>query len=432
MNGNHLKFLKAILSNCIKELDEIHDLFVQRPGCDFSRDRKISFSDVFWIMLGLQAKSLPNEILDFFDHSISAPSSSAFIQQRKKILTEAWEFLFQFFRQSSSPFAELTLHGYHIYAVDGSDVNISRNPKDDETFIHEGRHGYNAIHINALYDLLNHTYHDITFQGKRKLHERAAFNTMVDRFRDSNAIFIADRGYESFNTFAHVMQSGQKFLIRMKDIHSNGILSAYDLPDSDFDTYIRTTLTKRHTSETRNHPETYTILSPQTDFDYLDQCQYYDIEFRIVRFQVGTEFICVATNLPEETFPPEELRSLYRLRWGEETSFRELKYTIGLVHFHSKSKEFILQEIYARLILYNFCELVVQGAVTRSRGNTKHAYKINFATAVNICKRYLKYGGDEVEKLCLIQKHLTPIRPGRHFSLNLRPKRNRDFMYRIA
>ena len=61
---------------------------------------------------------------------------------------------------------------------------------------------------------------------------------------------MADRGYESFNTFAHQIRKGMYFVIRMKEISSNGILSAYDLPDSEFDTHIRTTLTRRHTKET--------------------------------------------------------------------------------------------------------------------------------------------------------------------------------------
>ena len=61
------------------------------------------------------------------------------------------------------------------------------------------------------------------------------------------------------------------FVIRMKKINSNGILSAYDLPDNKFDTHIRTTLTRRHTKETLGNPDTYTILQPSADFDFLDE-----------------------------------------------------------------------------------------------------------------------------------------------------------------
>ena len=101
-----------------------------------------------------------------------------------------------------------------------------------------------------------------------------------------------------------------------------------------FDAHIRTTLTRRHTKETLGNPDTYTILQPSTDFDFLDEnCMYYDIEFRIVSICLdnGT-YTFIATNLSEE-FPLEEINKLYRMCWSEETSFRELKYTIGLINW---------------------------------------------------------------------------------------------------
>lgn len=324
---------------------------------------------------------------------------------------------------------------YRLLACDGSDVNISRDPSDERTFIHEGEKGYNAVHINALYDITNKTYCDFLVQGKKKPHERATLNTMIDRYADPvPAILMADRGYESFNTFAHLIRQKMKFVIRMKDISSNGILSSYELPDSEFDVRIKTTLTRHHTKQTIGNPDTYTILQPSTDFDFLDECcSYYDVELRIVRIRLDSgTCICIATNLPEEDFPPEEIKRLYRMHWSEETGFRELKYTIGLVNWHSSKYDGILQESNARMILYNFCELAIAHAVVKTSGKTKHVYKINFATAVNICRAYLKHGGDETETMLLIQRYLTPVRYNRKYPINLHPKRNRDFMYRAA
>ncbi len=56
------------------------------------------------------------------------------------------------------------------------------------------------------------------------------------------------------------------------------------------------------------------------------------------------------------------------------------------------------------MILYNFCELVTSHAVVKTSKNAKHVYKINFATAVNICRAYLKHSGNETETMLLIQK----------------------------
>ena len=430
-----LSDLKMTLDNCIAELDEIHPLFCKNPESDFTRNRKLCFHDYIQLMLQMQSKSVSNELLDFFEHSLASPSKSAFTQQRYKLLPEGWSFLFHIFVERCRGLSDHLYQGYRLLACDGSDVNIARNPSDERTFIHEGEKGYNAIHINALYDITNKTYCDFLVQGKKKLHERAALNTMVDRYTDPvPAILMADRGYESFNVFAHLIRKNMNFVIRMKDINSNGILSSYDLPDREFDTYIETKLTRRHTKETLGTPNTYTILQPGSDFDFLDKnCTYYDIKFRIVRILLDNgAYICIATNLSAEEFPLEEIKKLYRMRWSEETSFRELKYTIGLINWHSSKYDGILQEINARMILYNFCELVTAHAVVKTGDHTKHVYKINFATAVNICRAYLKHVGDETETMLLIQKHLTPVRSDRKYPIKLRPKRNRDFMYRAA
>ena len=54
------------------------------------------------------------------------------------------------------------------------------------------------------------------------------------------------------------------------------------------------------------------------------------------------------------------------------------------------------------------------------------------SNAVNICRAYLKHDGNETESMLLIQKYLTPVKYNRKYPIHLRPKRNRDFMYRVA
>lgn len=83
-----LSDLKATLNNCIAELEEIHFMFCKNPESDFTRNCKLSFHDYIQLMLQMQSKSVSNEILDFYEHSLSAPSKSAFTQQRYKLQTE--------------------------------------------------------------------------------------------------------------------------------------------------------------------------------------------------------------------------------------------------------------------------------------------------------------------------------------------------------
>lgn len=157
----------------------------------------------------------------------------------------------------------------------------------------------------------------------------------------------------------------------------------------------------------------------------------------VVRFILpnGT-YETVITNLSAVGFPPAEIKSIYTMRWGIETSFRALKYTVGLTNFHAKRQESIIQEIFARMILYNFAEVVTSHVVI-SQMDKRHHYQVNFTVAVHVCRHFLRSRGDgpppDVE--ALIRKNILPIRPLRPGQQNTRKIRSKSvvsFVYRVA
>ena len=119
------------------------------------------------------------------------------------------------------------------------------------------------------------------------------------------------------------------------------------------------------------------------------------------------------------------------MRWGIETSFRELKYTVGLLHFHAKKVEYICQEVFARLIMYNFSELITSHVVI-SIVDSKYAYKANFSVAVHICRQFFLGNVSPPDVEALIQRHVSPVRPGRSSPRNMSAKHAVSFMYRVA
>ena len=110
------------------------------------------------------------------------------------------------------------------------------------------------------------------------------------------------------------------------------MISNLQLPNSEeFDVDTTLTLTRRQTKETlallSAYPERYRWIQPHTTFDYIapKDSAMYDLRFRVVRFRIsGGCYETVYTNLDSETFPIGTIKELYRLRWGIETSFREL------------------------------------------------------------------------------------------------------------
>lgn len=431
--------LKQTLSNIISDMQTSLDLFVKQPGKDFIRNRKLTFSQTINFFLSMGGNTVRKELLNFFDYSSDCISASAFSQQRAKILPEALDFLFHSFTESFSGLR--TYRGYRLVACDGSDLAITYNPKDIMTYrrhnsVEKNEKGYNQLHLNALYDLENRIYLDAIIQPGRNPNEAQALIAMMERSRlDGRTILIADRGYESYNILAHAQEKGWKYLIRIKDLGSRGIITNLSLPDTkEFDCKLSLVLTKKQTKEIKAHPEQYRYLTNKSVCDFLDPVKnpFYRLSFRVLRFPITEDtYECVITNLDSEEFPPEEIKKLYGWRWGIERSFRELKYTIGLTNFHAKKVEYILQEIFARLIIYNFCERVTTGIVIQQK-NTKYIYQINFAIAVMICKQFYKGRIPPPTVEALIQKNVLPVREGRKAPRKVRPNSAVSFLYRIA
>ena len=112
----------------------------------------------------------------------------------------------------------------------------------------EGVKPYNLLHLNALYNLLSHTYEDAIVYKAKEAGENKALIEMVDRSDfTTKTIVTADRGYESYNNMAHIQEKGWFYLIRVKDFgkYKTGILHGLDLPDTEeFDEYIDLNLTR--------------------------------------------------------------------------------------------------------------------------------------------------------------------------------------------
>jgi hypothetical protein len=434
--------IKNALHESALSLNECKWLFSNSPRKNFSRSRKLPFDSMVSAILTFQAGSLSHELREFFGMNPNIASSSAFIQQRAKILPEAFETLFRFFTDRIE--TNSRYKGYQLLAVDGSDLQIAANPHDPDSYFPgtENQKPYNLLHLNAMYDLLQHIYVDAVLQKRRKTDESGALTQMVDRSSLENVMVLADRGYESYNNLAHIQEKGWKFLVRIKD-GAAGIASGLQLPICDeYDFPLHLKLTRKQTNAMKillKQKNDYKGISAGARFDFLpqksrkqDPAVFYDLPFRIVRFPISdSSFETIITNLDAERFPASEIKRLYAMRWGIETSFRDLKYTLGLLHFHAKKVEFICQEIFAKLTMYNFCELITQSVVVQQE-QRKYNYKVNFSDAVHICLQFFlgKIPPPDVE--ALLCKYISPIRPGRRNTRKLTLKASYSFVYRVA
>ena len=81
--NKHAKTVKNRLESIIKDITENSHLYVKNPEKDFTRNRKLSFEEMFKILLSIGGNSLKIELMEYFSYDV------------KKIANkyERWEYI---------------------------------------------------------------------------------------------------------------------------------------------------------------------------------------------------------------------------------------------------------------------------------------------------------------------------------------------------
>ena len=322
------------LEKSIQALIENKDSYVANPGVSFSRNRSLPLDKVVRILLTMGAKSLQNELLNYFNFDEDTPYDSAFCMQRQKLLPEGMQFVMNTFNKNLDELMTPTkFRGMQVFAYDGSDVLLPTDRNDTDTYVNGIKgSGYNCRHLNSLCDPLTHRIYAYSFETTKKSDERSELLTLCKTVQPGSLI-LSDRGMEGYNVCAGIMNAGQHFITRIKDINSNGMLSGLvdRLPnDDEFDKTITMILTRSQARKFKEDPR-YKVLMPNIAFDYYDKSDTYEITLRFLRFKLDNgEYECLVTDLPEDIMPASDFKAVYFWRWnGSENTFRDLKYTLA-------------------------------------------------------------------------------------------------------
>ena len=407
----------------------------------FQRKRKLPLETVIRLLLGMTGGALTKEL-----HAAGVDASpSAFVQQRHKISSAAFRDILQDFNSKCHD-DKLYRGQFRLLALDGSTISLPYDPSA-ESFLKVDTHpkgGYNAWHLTPLYDLVNKTYYDCVIQPKSKADEQAALIQMIYKNRfPEKTILIADRGLESYNIFAHLLTRAQAnpglfFLIRIRNGRSC-LKPVSQLPlTQEFSKWISFTLSTKQTKAAREAGHLLMQMTNNSghkhrarwDFSHIDP---FHMRLRIVNLQLDTgEYELLACNLPDY-MGIDEIRNLYKARWGLETAFRELKYGLNLISPHSRLDDFTKSEVYCALTMANFCSRIASKVVIQQKRENVYAYKVNMKMAIYLAKEYFRDPNGDAEKLVHdIGRYTEPIRPGRQDQRNLKTKSCTSFCYRVA
>ena len=423
------------LISSINSLFGRRDEFLRNPQSDFTRTQKISFQQTLLFPMLAGSEDIDDELMAFFEEE-KLPFASAMIQRRNQIKPEAFRELFYQFSKSIP--VRNTFRSFQLAAIDGCRLNLPFNPRNPDTFIQsiEGRKGINQIHMNALYDPLNDFFLDVNLQYIHQMDEKEAFCQFLDNNRDADSyrkrIYLADRGYASYNIFAHAIHNNQVFLIRVPEVFAKNMCtnSCGWLDGQYVDEIVTLHIGRRNTTKNKQlknyHyiPSSghYSFINAKTD----DVDQFH---LRVLKFPIGDDsFEYIVTNLPKYAFSLQTIKDLYHVRWGIETAFRHLKYAGNMVHIHSLKQDHVIQEIYGKLTLYNFSSFLASTIDSATKETDRYVYVIDHSKMQKIIIRYLKGLVKNVEGL--IARYLVPIRPDRTFQRNLRRQSADTLNYR--
>ena len=141
------------------------------------------------------------------------------------------------------------------------------------------------------------------------------------------------------------------------------------------------------------------------------------MQFRVLKIKTAENtYEYIITNLPH-SFVLQDIKDCYHMRWGCEISFRYLKHANRLLYFHSKKPEFLKQEIYANLILYNFGIFLANEAAEKNRKkkrgpNNKYNYEIDFSSALKTARKFFirKDSHKLVDIIKLMMKYVHAVK----------------------
>ncbi|MFR7519312.1 MAG: transposase [Mediterraneibacter faecis] len=199
----------------------------------------------------------------------------------------------------------------------------------------------------------------------------------------------------------------------------------------EFDVTIKRFLTDKKTNIMRSQSDVYRYMNPSKNIPHFQQLlnhkHLYFMQFRVIKMKVAEDsYEYIITNLPY-SFDLEDLKICYHWRWQMEVAFRYLKHANGLLYFHSKKPEYLKQEIYANLILYNFGVFLANEAIQENqkkkhRITNKYQYEVDFSSALKISRKYFIRGRSSENRIIkLIAKYIHAVKSEfRQFSRPLR------------
>ena len=384
------------------------------------------------VMYSLCKKGLTSKMEAFdFDEIVNTAdiSSPAVLKQREKLSAEIYkdimdENLVCFYNQF--PDKVKLFKGHILAAFDGSDLEIPNT-----ILIRSkcgGRDGsVPRAHIDNMFDLLNCFVLNTTV-NYGKSNERVKAKENWSKVKELNLNFpiisVRDRGFMSLKEVNLLNESDDLFVIRLDEGNYKDAIAAMTSNDETVEIkFAQSQINKYKESDQKYYEHMKTTKS--------------NASFRVVVIELENgEKSYLATNLTAEKFTYEDIKEIYKLRWGVETNFHILKESLKIESITSSKDELIKQDIYSQMLAFNTIQAFVNANNEKiDQPKYKHEMKTNMNMAIGFFKKFFIHiliENDANKKKFLVERletaikqHLVPKRPGRKKPVEHKHKNNK-------
>jgi len=164
------------------------------------------------------------------------------------------------------------------------------------------------------------------------------------------------------------------------------------------------------------------------------------LKLRLIRIQAGHKVQILITSLIDtQSYPIEIFHELYHHRWPVEEDYKAIKCRLELENFSGKSVLSVYQDFHAKVFAKNLVSIMafpLKDSLEIDSGDKKYIYQINFTQALSKSKGAIALlfyeTGNKIRKLIadlqnIFQRTVEPIRPGRKYPRNHKPKLRKFF-----
>jgi len=393
--------------------------------CNFTRRRKMPCEDVAISVMCSKGRSLEIELRQWEKETgmkgISAP---AYLKAREKFNPMALRYLLRCHEKDyyleENP---KTYKGYLIGAIDGSRLNVPTTPLTLTYYGNASATGrpQAMVGLSCLYDVLNRRIIDLVC-GRYNYSERSQASLLIkdagEVLGKKPLILVLDRAFCSLSFMTELIDDyGSSFVIRCRDtrfLDREFMLAE----EKGGDAIINIALSKKRLAYMKKKdPRAYEASKRRGA-----------LPLRLVLVDIEGKKMRIVTNLSHDLFSTDDIKELYRLRWGIETCFSFLKNKLQVENLSSTKPLLIEQDIFATAYLLNIAFDFANEADGES-GDTcdmryRHKMTVNRSFAIGVVKEELLsviFAPEEMRQEMMdgiikeLKEHLIPVRDGRSY-----------------